>query len=193
MPTLAQGDQGHPTVVAACIPCGKGLATRQVGHRIHSRHPVVEERGAQAKGPQPGPAADLPGEGRQGEHGHEMETIDRAQHRIGLHIRRQALGEKTGGQEPTGLGTPQPPQPANGRQGAVGIGGRIHMEVMLLMVGFPPARPHLASRSRHQGANPGHGLGGLVAAMGNEAVVDRRGGKHPDGVEPKGPKRGTQA
>jgi hypothetical protein len=29
--------------------------------------------------------------------------------------------------------------------------------------------------------------------MGNEAVVDRRGGKHPDGIEPQGPKRRTQA
>ena len=28
--------------------------------------------------------------------------------------------------------------------------------------------------------------------MGQEAVVDRRGGKHPDGVKPKGPKRRTQ-
>jgi hypothetical protein len=29
--------------------------------------------------------------------------------------------------------------------------------------------------------------------MGNQAVVDRCGGQHPDGVEPKGPKRSTQA
>ena len=75
----------------------------------------------------------------------------------------------------------------------MGIGASVDVAVMGLVVGLPPARAHLTCRSAHKGTDPGNGTGRLVAGVGDQAVIDGRGGQHAHQVEPQSPKGRTEA
>ena len=94
---------------------------------------------------------------------------------------------KTRCQEPAQLGTPEATPSTHRLERGVGIGCRINVEMMLLVMGLPPARPHLASRSGHDRAEPPHQARCLVAAVGDQTVIDGRGGEHAHQIEPQGP------
>jgi len=64
---------------------------------------------------------------------------------------------------------------------------------MLLVVGRPPVRPHLAGGGSHDRTDPPHRPRCLIAAVGNQAVVDGRGGQHAHQVEGQSPEGGRQA
>ena len=84
------------------------------------------------------------------------------------------------------------PPAARVLQRAVRIGRGIDVTVMLLVVGRPPVRPHLAGGGGHEGTDPPHSARSLVAAVRDQTVVDGGGGQHPHQIQGHSPEGGGQ-
>ena len=150
---------------------------------------MEQQRGAQAERPEPLQSTDPPGEGRQSQHRQGVQPIDQAQHRIGFHIRRQAGGVEALVEQPAELGAQKT---APGRwlgEGGVGVRLRIGVAVMLQMMRLPPAGAHLSGRSGQQRAQPPHQPRRLVAAVGQQAVVDGGDRQHAQQIKRKAPEQ----
>ncbi len=187
VPALPERDQRHPTIVAAGITGRKRLVADQMGHRIDAGHGMKQHRRAEAERPQALDAAEPPRQPGQGDGRQHVQPIDQPQHRIGFHIRRQRLRVEARPQQPAQLGMPEPAPAGHRPQRRMGVAGGVDMAVVPLVVGLPPAGPHLARRGGHHRAQPPHRPGGAVAAMGDQPVVDRRGRQHAQPVQQQGP------
>lgn len=121
-----------------------------------------------------------------------MGPVDQPQQRIRLNGGGQPLGLKVGREQPAQLRMPEALPALTRQQRGVGVTLAIHMAMVLLVMGGPPAGAHLAGRGSQQRADPPDQAMGLVTAMGDQPMQDSRDCQHPQQVKSNAPQHGTQ-
>jgi hypothetical protein len=146
VPTLAQGDECHPGIIATGVIGRKWLVTTEVGDRIYGGNTMEQNRSAQEKGGKILKSTHPPGDRRKEQRGQKMQAINQNQNRIGFDI-----GWKDGRMEvvckkPTNLRIPKALPTIMCHQRRMRIYWSINVAMMLNMMCLPPAGTHLTGR-----------------------------------------------